>query len=64
VEKALEQALEADMILADAVRQLCLRQLPGRFSPPPLAGEKAPALAGWSPDPGRYDALMRQVAAE
>lgn len=63
VERALEQALEADVILADAVRQLCLRQLPGQAAPPPLAAEKAPALVGWSPDPGRYDALMRRVAA-
>lgn len=63
VENALEQALEADVILADAVWQLCLRQLPGQIPPPPLAGDKTPALAGWSPDPGRYDALMRQVAA-
>jgi transposase len=64
VERALGQALKADVILADAVRQLCLRQLPGQTPPPPLAGEKTPTLAGWSPDPGRYGALMRQVAAE
>jgi len=63
VESALDQALKADVILAAAVRQLCLRQLPGQSPPLPLAGEMAPALGGWSPDPSRYDALMRQVAA-
>lgn len=62
VESALEQALKTDVILADAVHQLCLRQLPGQAPPPPLEGGKAPALAEWSPDPSRYDALMRQVA--
>lgn len=62
VERALEQALEAGVILADAVRQLCLRQLPDQVPPPPLPAEKAPAMRSWSPDPGRYDALMGSVA--
>jgi len=63
VERALEQALKANVILADAVSQLCLRQLPGQALPPPLADGKTPTVAAWSPDPSRYDALMRQVAA-
>lgn len=58
VGKALEQALDAGVCTADAVRQFCLRQLPGHEAPPPLAKGGLPALNLGAPDLGRYNRLL------
>jgi hypothetical protein len=58
VRRALEQALAAGVCTADAVRQFCLRQLPGREAPPPLTVDGLPALNLEVPDLGRYNRLL------